>query len=84
KNGKIIAHLKNSDRYYGLLKIKSDDIYKDFNFSFEYSIIQTSKENYILGSYNDLVKLDKKVKKNNLEDIYLNIMNLDIEEVFLK
>ncbi|MCC9117622.1 ATP-binding cassette domain-containing protein [Staphylococcus capitis] len=84
KNGKIIAHLKNSDGYYGLLKIKSDDIYKDFNFSFEYSIIQTSKENYILGSYNDLVKLDKKVKKNNLEDIYLNIMNLDIEEVFLK
>ncbi|RTE16035.1 ATP-binding cassette domain-containing protein [Staphylococcus epidermidis] len=84
KNGKIIAHLKNSDEYYGLLKIKSDDIYKDFNFSFEYSIIQTSKGNYILGSYNDLVKLDKKVKKNNLEDIYLNIMNLDIEEVFLK
>lgn len=84
KNGKIIAHLKNSDGYYGLLKIKSDDIYKDFNFSFEYSIIQTSKENYILGSHNDLVKLDKKVKKNNLEDIYLNIMNLDIEEVFLK
>ncbi|WP_220473113.1 ATP-binding cassette domain-containing protein, partial [Staphylococcus gallinarum] len=84
KDGKIIAHLKNSNNYYSIIEIKNTNDYSNFNSSNEYSIIKSNGKQYILGNYDDLAKFFDIPKKMNLEDVYLKIMNMHIEEAYLK
>ncbi|MGV2929286.1 ATP-binding cassette domain-containing protein [Macrococcus capreoli] len=82
KEGRIISHLKNTMNY-SMLEINSiSDI--PFKTSNEYSIIKSNDRYYIIGNYDDIKNYDTNIKMMSLEDIYLTIMQLEIEEVHLK
>ncbi|MCO4346593.1 ABC transporter ATP-binding protein [Staphylococcus agnetis] len=82
KNGRIISHLKNTGNY---AMIKTADLNKiNITQKNEFSIIKSYDDYYIIGDYNNLVLYDKSIEKMTIEDIYISVMKIDIEEVFLK
>lgn len=84
QNGKLIAHLRNNKRHYSLVEINDRTINLDFKINNEYSIIKSSGRFYILGDYNELVKYYNNAKKMTLEEVYLKIMSMKVEEAYLK
>lgn len=85
-NGKIIANIKNTHTSYACLKCKELPINFSQNKDFqgELSILFDGEYYNIIGEYQYVSNLEAKVAKLNLEDLYLKIMELPVEEVYLK
>lgn len=85
-NGKIIANIKNKHAFYACLKC--EELPLNFankqSFQGELSIIFDGNSYHIIGDYQYLSNLDSKVKKLSLEELYLQIMTIQAEEVYLK
>lgn len=84
KNGKLVTHLKNTGKYYSILefnqKMNIENNYK----SREYSIVKFNSSYYVVGDYEWLKNYDSSITKMTIEDIYLWLMEHEIEEAYLK
>ncbi|MCJ1667123.1 ABC transporter ATP-binding protein [Staphylococcus sp. NRL 19/737] len=84
KNGKLVTHLKNTGKYYSILefnqKMNIENNYKNR----EYSIVKFNSSYYVVGDYEWLKNYDSSITKMTIEDIYLWLMEHEIEEAYLK
>ncbi|PTK00127.1 ABC transporter ATP-binding protein [Mammaliicoccus sciuri] len=85
-NGKIIANIKNTHTSYACLKLKElpIDISQNKDFQGEISIIFDGEFYNLIGEHQFLSTLQENIEELNLEELYLKIMEIQVEEVFLK